>query len=162
MEFKTRLPDLSGELYQDGQKLTDVNYSETDAVLTGEDVTSSVYVGGTQAIDFKEEVTVIPFDTPAGTLNPGPQWALRFDENFDGPAIDLNKWNVQDSSKALQYASEKEAYAHGVSSIAPGNTYSVNTADCVEIKDGNAVFKLEKLSAPRVVDGIERTHKGAY
>lgn len=162
MRFKTRLPELSGSVYQGGQKLASVSHIETEAPLSGQNVSSSVYLGGTQSIDFNEVTTVVPFDTSPGPLNPGAHWELAFNENFEGTSVDTSRWNIQDSSSALQYANEQEAYKHGVASIAPGKTYSLNTADCVEIVNGQAIFKLEKLADSRTVDRRERTHKGAF
>lgn len=97
--------------------------------------------------------------TPAAAVEAvGPRinrWKLAFDENFDGNAVDTTKWNIRDSEPFL-------AGVPGTWGNAPGNTPTVNSAKCVNVKDGRAVFHLEKLEKPVMVDGRRRDYKGGY
>lgn len=160
MDFYTRLPYLYGSVKQDGVTIAHVSYEIKDAHFKGTGITTSVYVGGTQGIDFNEQVTVVPYDTPAGALNPGPEWQLAFQEEFAGNTVDTTRWNILDSSGALQYATEADAKAAGYYYSAPGDTYSINVAKCVQVSNGNAIFNLEKLATPTTSYGSERTHMG--
>lgn len=162
MNFNTRLPFLYGELRQNGSVVASVDFLENGEHLTGNSVTVSTYIESGGEIDFREKTIVTPYDTPPGPLDAGPKWDLVFNDDFNSPSIDLNKWNVRDSSPALSYANEAIANRNGAWSIAPGNTPTLNSADCIQIKDGNAEFKIEKLESPRIVDHLTRTYKGGY
>lgn len=83
------------------------------------------------------------------------RWKLAFDENFDGNQVDSTKWNIRDSEPFL-------AGVPGTWGNAPGKTPTLNSSRCVNVKDGKAVFHLEKLDKPVMVDGLERRFKGGY
>lgn len=82
-------------------------------------------------------------------------WKLAFDENFNGNSVDTTKWNIRDS----------EPFLNGVPGTwgnAPGHTPTVNSAKCVKVENGRAIFHLEKLAKPVMVDGLQRDFKGGY
>lgn len=163
INFGTRLPYLYGEIKQEGVATATIAHKISGDPLVGTGVTTSVYLTGTRSIDFREQVTVTPYDTPAGSLDAGPKWKLAFNEEFTGSTIDTSKWNIGDSTLALAELEKPEAERNkNYYFSAPGKTFSINNADCIEIANGQAVFKLEKLSSPITVDGYERKYKGGY
>lgn len=83
------------------------------------------------------------------------RWKLVFDENFEGNAIDPTKWNIRDS----------EPFLAGVPNTwpsAPGGTPTVNSAECVRVENGRAIFHVEELEEPIMAYGLERKYKGGY
>lgn len=83
------------------------------------------------------------------------RWKLAFDENFTGTEVDTTKWNIRDSEPFL--AGVPRTWAS-----VPGSTSALDSAKCVNVKDGKAIFHIERLPQPLTVYGHERHFKGGY